>query len=55
MYYVLINLSHDQTKCLLLNDEPCMITLSFIDMNLVELKYHPFTISLNKCIGSCDL
>ena len=28
---------------------------SFTDMNLVELKYHPFMISLNKCTGSCNL
>ena len=24
-------------------------------MNLVELKYYPFMISLNKCTGSCNV
>ena len=43
----------DQTKCLFLNDEPCMVRSTIIYMNLVELKYYPFMISLNKCIGSC--
>ena len=45
----------DQTKCLFLNDEPCMIRPTLIDMNPVELKYYPFMISLNKCTGSCNV
>ena len=28
---------------------------TIIDMNLVELKYYPFMISLNKCTGSCNI
>ena len=42
------------TKCLFLNGEPCMVRPTIIDMNPVELKYYPFMISLNKCIGSCN-
>ena len=38
------------TKCLFLNDEPCMVR-----PNPVELKYHPFKISLDKCRGSCNV
>ena len=45
----------DQTKCVLLNDEPCMIRPSFIDLNLVTLNYYSFMISLNKCSGSCNV
>ena len=45
----------DQTKCLFLNDEPCMIRPTLIDLNPVELKYYPFMISLNKCTGSCNV
>ena len=45
----------DQTKCLFLNDESCMVRPSLIDMNPVELKYYPFIIGLNKCTGSCNL
>ena len=45
----------DQTKCLFLNDEPCMVSLTLIDMNLVELKHYPFMICLNKYTGSCNV
>ena len=47
-----------QTKCQSLNDEPCMgcmATPTLIDLNLVELKYYPFMISLDKCSGSCNI
>ena len=48
------SLADDQTKCLFLNDELCMVRPTIIYMNPVELKYYPFVISLNKCIGSCN-
>ena len=34
-----------------LNDEPCMVRHTLIDLNPVELKYYTFMISLNKCTG----
>ena len=43
------------TKCLFLNDEPCMVRPTLIDLNPVELKYYPFMISLDKCTGSCNV
>ena len=39
----------DPQKCLFLNDEPCMVRPTPIDMNPDELKYYSFMISLNKC------
>ena len=39
------------TKCLFLNDEPCMVRPTLIDLNPVKLKYYSFMISLGKCIG----
>ena len=42
-------------KYIFLHDGPCMVRTTLIDMNLVELKYYPFMISLNKCIGSCSV
>ena len=42
------------TKCLSLKDEPCMVRPTLIDLNPAELKYYPFTISLDKCSGSCN-
>ena len=42
------SLAQDQTKCLFLNDEPCMVKPTVIVLNPVELKYHPFMVSLDK-------
>ena len=43
------SLARYRTKCLFLNDEPCMGRPTFINLNTIELKYYPFIISLNKC------
>ena len=48
-------LAHDQTECLFLNDEPCMVRPILIDLNPVELKYYPYIISLDKCSESCNV
>ena len=42
-------------KCLFLNDEPCMVRPTIIDMNPNELKNYPFMISSNKYAGSCNV
>ena len=34
------SLACNRRKCLFLNDERCMVRLTFIDMNPVELKYY---------------
>ena len=44
----------DQTKCLSINDEPCMVSPTLINLNSVELKYYLFIVSLGKCSGSCN-
>ena len=38
-------LARDPTKCMFLNDEPCMARPTVIDMNPVALKCYPFVIS----------
>ena len=43
------------TKCMFLNYEPCMVRPTLLGVNLVELKYYPFMISLNKCTGSSNV
>ena len=43
----------DQTKCVSLNDGPCMIKSTLIDLNPIELKYYPIIISLDKCNRRC--
>ena len=59
MFIVLLgfssSLAHKQTKCLFLNDEPCMVRPTLIDLNPVELKQYPFMVSLDKCSGSCNV
>ena len=50
MFNVLLSfsssLAHHQTKCLSLNDAPCMVRPTLIDSNFVDLKYYPFMFSL---------
>ena len=43
------------TKYLLLNDEPCMVRPTLVDMNPNDLKYYLIIISLNKCTGKCNV
>ena len=50
-----ISLACDLTKCQSLNDEVCIIRPTLIDSNLIEVKYYPFMISLDKCNGSCNV
>ena len=45
----------DLAKCLLLNDEPCMVRRTIFDMNPVDPKHYPFMISLNKYSRSCNV
>ena len=40
------------TKCMSLNNKPCMIRPTLIDLNPVELNYYSFMISLDECNGS---
>ena len=46
------SLAHDQTKCLFLNNEPCMARPTLIDLIPFGLRYYPFMISLDKCSRS---
>ena len=45
----------DQTKLLSLNNKPCTVRPTLIDLNPVELKYYPFMVCLDKCAGSCNV
>ena len=49
------SLAHEQTKCLFLNDKPCMVRPTLIDSNPFKLKYCPFMISLDRFFGSCNV
>ena len=55
MFIVLLSFSESlATNCVSLNDEPCMVIPTLINLNLVKLKYYPFMISLDICSGSCN-
>ena len=41
------------TKCMFLNDNPCMVRPTLINLNPVELRHHPFMIIFNKYTNSC--
>ena len=56
VFIVLLGFSRSlATKCMSLNDESCMIRSTFIDISSTELNYFTFTISLDKCNGSCNV
>ena len=42
------------TKCISLNNDPCLARPTFISLILNELHYYPFIVSLDKCNGSCN-
>ena len=42
------------TKCLSKNRPLCMARSAFIDLNPDERHYYSFTISMDKCNGSCN-
>ena len=43
------------TKYVSLNNEPYMMRPTLIDLKLAELNYYPFTITLDKYNGSCNV
>ena len=47
-------MAYVRTKCLSLNDEPCMGRPTLTDLNS-ELRYYPLMISLDKCSGICNV
>ena len=49
------SLACGRTKCVFLNDVPCMVTTTFNDLNPVALKHYPFKVSLDKCTESCNV
>ena len=43
------------TKLTSLNDDPCMIRPTLVDLNSIELNHYSFMTSVDKCNGSCAL
>ena len=56
LFIVLLSFSESlATKCLFLNDEPCLVRPTLINLNTVQLKLYPFMISLDNCSGTCNV
>ena len=53
----LVNGSNN-TKCISLSNQKCMIQSTFINLHpneySQEFHYHPFAIKLDRCAGSCN-
>ena len=41
-------------KCVSMNNQACLVRPTLIDLNLDELLYYPFIISMDRCDGSCN-
>ena len=55
MFIVLLSFSRSfTTTFVLLNNGPCMIRPTLIDLNPVEINHFPFMFSLDKCNGYCN-
>ena len=55
MFIALLSFSGSlASECASLNNKPCLIRPTPIDLNHVELDYYPFLISLDKFSGSCN-
>ena len=44
----------DRTKCISLNDQPCLARSTLVDLNSNKLYYYPFRLSLGRQSGSCN-
>ena len=58
---LLINIvnASNHTKCVSLSNQKCEIQPTFINLHpneySQEFHYYPFTVKLDKCIGSCNI
>ena len=44
----------DHIESVALNNQPCQPRQTLINLNLDELYYYPFVVSVSKCGGSCN-
>ena len=41
-------------KCVSLNNQPCQVRSTFVNVNLNKPIYYPFFVSVSKCSGGCN-
>ena len=47
-------LNVNSLECVSMHNQECKIRTKTLDINNIEPTFYPFTISVNKCSGSCD-
>ena len=47
-------LSVNSLTCVSMNNQECKIRTKIIDINNNEPTFHPYSITINKCSGSCN-
>ena len=50
----LVSNSNGRINCVSLNNQPCQARLTLVNINSNQLLYYPYTVSINKCGGSCN-
>ena len=53
-YHAVAKVFSGPVKCVSMKNQQFKIRLTLIDLNLDELHYHSFIISINRCHGSCN-
>ena len=47
--------SKEPIKCVSLNNLPCQARPTFVNINSNETVFYSFTVTINKCGGSCNI
>ena len=47
-------LNVNSLECVSLNNQECKIRSEIINVNTNELVFHPYSVTINKCKGSCN-
>ena len=56
MFMTLLNFEESSaTKCVSLNNKPCIARRNFNDLTPIELNYYQFMIIPGRCNGSCNI
>ena len=58
MFIKLLTSPSNHTKCVSLSNQKCMIQPTLINLHpdeyTQELHYYPFSVKLNRCVGTCN-
>ena len=46
--------AYNHTKCLSLSNQKCMTQPPLINLHSQDFHYYPYTVKLDRCVGSCN-